>query len=152
MVYYYNPVTGDIKKISSAQKKAYDEHFRESRASSILEEVFGNETTIPAIISLITIFTGGAFAAWLLNLIFGYAEEQGITLTESVRDAWSSAVYGGKLTVVVISKPLTGKGDETIPLPKGATAPVSVTYNQLWEYARNKYLSPITSAYSYVQV
>jgi len=138
MAYYYNPVTGDIKKISSQQKKAYDEHFRESRASSILEEVFGNETTIPAIISLITIFTGGAFAAWLLSVIFGYAEEQGIVLTEGARDAWSGAVYGGKLSVDVITKPLTGRGDEIVPLPEGATAPVRVTYNQLWDYARKK--------------
>ena len=138
MDYYYNPVTGDIKKISSQQKKAYDEHFRESRATSILEEVFGNETTIPALISIITIFTGGAFAAWLLSVIFGYAAEQGVTLTEGARDAWSSAVYGGKLSVDVITKPLTGRGDETVPLPEGVTAPMSVTYNQLWEYGRRK--------------
>ena len=140
MAYYYNPVTGVIKKITSEQKKAYDEHFRESRATSILEEVFGNETTIPAIISLITIFTGGAFAACLLCVIFGYAKEEGITLTEQARSAWSGAVYGGKLSVDLISKPLTGRGDETIPLPEGASAPVSVTYNQFWDYAQKKYL------------
>ena len=140
MAYYYNPVTGDIKKVSRAEKKAYDEPFRESRATSILEEVFGNETTIPAIISLITIFTGGAFAAWLLSVIFGYAKEEGITLTEQARDAWSGAVYGGKLSVDLISKPLTGRGDETIPLPEGASAPVGITYNQLWDYAQKKYL------------
>ena len=138
MAYYYNPVTGVIKKVSRAEKKAYDEHFRESRATSILEEIFGNETTIPALISIITIFTGGAFAAWLLSVIFGYAAEQGDTLTEVARDAWSGAVYGGKLSVDVITKPLTGRGDETVPLPEGATAPVSVTYNQLWDYGRKK--------------
>ena len=138
MAYYYNPVTGDIKKISSQQKKAYDEHFRESRATSILEEFFGIETTIPALISLITILTGTAFAAWLLALIYSYLEETGGDVSEAAKGAWSSAVYGGQLTIDVISKPLTGQGDQTIPLPAGATAPVSVTYNQLWEYGRKK--------------
>ncbi len=73
-----------------------------------------------------------------MSVIFGYAAEQGITLTEGARDAWSGAVYGGKLSVDVITKPLTGRGDEIVPLPEGATAPVSVTYNQLWEYGRKK--------------
>ena len=140
MAYYYNPVTGDIKKISSQQKKAYDEHFRESRATSILEEVFGNETTIPLIISLITILTGTAFAAWVLALIYSYLEDTGQKVTEEGRKAWSAAVYGGTLGVDLIAKPLTGRGDETIPLPKGAKqiGPVGVTYNQLLEYGRKK--------------
>ena len=140
MAYYYNPVTGVIKKITSEQKKAYDEHFRERRATSILEEVFGNETTIPLIISLITILTGTAFAAWLLALIYSYLEETGGDVSEAAKGAWSSAVYGGQLTVDVISKPLTGQGDQTIPLPPGAKqiGPVGVTYNQLWEYGRRK--------------
>jgi len=138
MAYYYNPITGDIKKISSQQKKAYDEHFRESRATSILEEVFGNETTIPALISLITIVTGTAFAAWVLALIYSFLKETGEEVTEEGRKAWSSAVYGGTLAVDIISKPLTGKGDEFIPLPAGVSAPTRITYNQLLHHARKK--------------
>ena len=137
MVYYYNPISGDISKITAAEKRAYDEHFREERWTKLLD----NETTLPTVIAAFTAIAGTAFAGWLLNLIFGYYEEEvGVTLTEEVRSAWSGAVYGGKLTIDVISKPLTGKGYETVPLPKGVVAPVTVTYDQLWEYAAKKIL------------
>jgi len=136
MSYYYNPITGDIKKISTAQKKAYDEHFREERWTQLLD----NETTLPTIIAAVTAIAGTAFAGWLLNALFGYFEEEGATVTEEAKDAWRGAVYGGNLVVNVISAPLTGRGDETVPVPAGATAPMSVTYNQLWEYAAKKYL------------
>jgi len=135
VAYYYNPISGDIKKVSVAQKRAYDEHFREERWTKLLD----NETTIPTLVAAFTAIAGTAFAGWLLNLIFGYyKDEVGVTLTDTVRSAWTGAVYGGKLTVDVISKPLTGQGYETIPLPEGVVAPVSVTYNQLWEYATKK--------------
>ena len=76
-----------------------------------------------------------------MDIIFGYyKDEAGLTLTEEARSAWAGAVYGGKLTVDVISAPLTGRGSETVPLPKGVAAPVSVTYDQLWEYAAKKLL------------
>ena len=137
MAFYYNPVSGDVTKVSAAEKRAYDEHFREERWTKLLD----NETTLPTVVAAITAIAGTAFAAWLLDIIFGYyLEEEGIVLTDEVRDAWTGAVYGGKLTIDVLSKPLTGRGDETVPVPKGTTAPVSVTYNQLWEYAAKKIL------------
>jgi len=135
IAYYYNPISGDIKKVTVAQKRAYDEHFREERWTKLLD----NETTLPTLIAAFTVIAGTAWAAWLLKIIFNYYEEEvGLSLTDEARSAWSGAVYSGKLTVDVISKPLTGQGDETIPLPKGVAAPVSVTYNQLWEYASKK--------------
>jgi len=135
MAFYYNPVSGDVTKATAAEKRAYDEHFREERWTKLLD----NETTIPTLVAAFTAIAGTAFAGWLLNLIFDYyAEEEGLSLTDEVRSAWSGAVYGGKLTIDVLSKPLTGQGSETIPLPKGVAAPVSVTYDQLWEYAAKK--------------
>jgi len=136
MTFYYNPITGDIKKVSTAQKKAYDEHFREERWTKLLD----NETTLPTIIAAVTAIAGTAFAGWVLNALFGYFEEEGISLTQEVKDAWSGAAYGGTLAVNVVSAPLTGRGDEQIPLPAGVTAPVGITYNQLWEAAAKKYL------------
>ena len=136
MAFYYNPVSGDVTKATAAEKRAYDEHFREERWTKLLD----NETTIPTLVAAFTAIAGTAFAGWLLNLIFSYYEdEEGLSLTEEVRSAWSGAVYGGKLTIDVLSKPLTGRGSETIPLPKGVAAPVSVTYDQLWEYAAKKF-------------
>ena len=144
MAYYYNPITGSIKKVSTAEKKAYDEHFREGRATSVIESFFGNETTFPAIISLFTIISGGAGFVWLLNLLFGYVKDKGSewsdTTKETVTDAVTNTKYGGSMLVNIFLKPLTGKGDETVPLPSGVTAPVSVTYNDLWDYAQKKYL------------
>jgi len=135
LAFYYNPVSGNVTKVSAAEKRAYDEHFREERWTKLLD----NETTIPTLVAAFTVFAGTAFATWLLNLIFSYYEDEvGIDLSEEVRSAWTGAVYGGKLTIDVISKPLTGKGYETVPLPKGVVAPVSVTYDQLWEYAAKK--------------
>jgi len=135
VAFYYNPVSGNVTKVSAAEKRAYDEHFREERWTKLLD----NETTIPTLVAAFTAIAGTAFAGWLLNLIFEYYEEEvGVSLTETVRSAWTGAVYGGKLTIDVISKPLTGKGYETIPLPEGVAAPVSVTYDQLWEYAAKK--------------
>jgi hypothetical protein len=132
--YYYNPVSGDIKKVSIAEKKAYDEHFREERWTKLLD----NETTIPSLIAVITAVSGTAFAGWLLSLIFDYSKEEGITLDEKVRNAWSGAVYGGTLTANIIVKPLTGRGDETITLPGDVQPPVSITYNDLWNYAKTR--------------
>jgi len=135
MAFYYNPVSGDVTKATAAEKRAYNEHFREERWTKLLD----NETTIPTLVAAFTAIAGTAFAGWLLNLIFGYYEEEvGVSLTDEVRSAWTGAVYGGKLTIDVLSKPLTGKGYETVPLPKGVVAPVSVTYDQLWEYAAKK--------------
>jgi len=135
LAFYYNPVSGNVTKVSAAEKRAYDEHFREERWTKLLD----NETTIPTLVAAFTVFAGTAFATWLLNLIFSYYEDEvGIDLSEEIRSAWTGAVYGGKLTIDVISKPLTGKGYETVPLPKGVVAPVSVTYDQLWEYAAKK--------------
>jgi hypothetical protein len=137
MAFYYNPVSGNVTKVSAAEKRAYDEHFREERWTKLLD----NETTLPTLVAAFTAIAGTAFAAWLLDIIFGYyKDEAGLTLTEEARSAWAGAVYGGKLTVDVISAPLTGRGSETVPLPKGVAAPVSVTYDQLWEYAAKKLL------------
>jgi len=136
MSFYYNPVSGDVTKATAAEKRAYEEYFRGERLTKLLD----NETTIPTLVAAFTAIAGTAFAGCLLNLIFGYYEdEEGLTLTDEVRSAWSGAVYGGKLTIDVLSKPLTGQGSETIPLPKGVAAPVSVTYDQLWEYAAKKF-------------
>jgi hypothetical protein len=138
LAFYYNPVSGNVTKVSAAEKRAYDEHFREERWTKLLD----NETTIPTLVAAFTAIAGTAFAAWLLDIILGYyKEEAGLTLTEEARSAWSNAVYGGKLTVDVISAPLTGRGSETVPLPPGVAAPVSVTYDQLWEYAARKILA-----------
>ena len=134
MAFYYNPVTGDIPKVSTAEKRAYDEHFREERWTKLLD----NETTIPALIAVITAVSGTAFAGWLLSLIFDYSKEEGITLDQTVRDAWSGAVYGGTLTANVIIKPLTGAGDESIILPGDVQPPVSISYNDLWSYAKKR--------------
>jgi hypothetical protein len=134
MAFYYNPVSGDISKITAAEKRAYDEHFREERWTKLLD----NETTIPAIIAVITALTGTAFAGWLLSLIFDYSAEEGISLDQTVRDAWSGAVYGGTLTANVIVKPLTGAGDESIILPGDVQPPVSISYNDLWNYAKKR--------------
>ena len=132
--YYYNPVSGDIKKVSIAEKKAYDEHFREERWTKLLD----NETTIPSLIAVITALTGTAFASWLLSLFFDYSKEEGITLDKRAREAWSSAVFGGTLTANFIVKPLTGAGDESIVLPGDYQPPVSITYNDLWNYAKTR--------------
>jgi len=134
MAFYYNPVSGDIPKVTAAQKRAYDEHFREERWTKLLD----NETTIPALIAVITAVSGTAFAGWLLSLIFDYSAEEGITLDQRVRDAWTGAVYGGTLTANVIVKPLTGAGDETIILPGDVQPPVSISYNDLWNYAKKR--------------
>jgi len=134
MAFYYNPVSGDIPKVTAAQKRAYDEHFREERWTKLLD----NETTIPALIAVITAVSGTAFAGWLLGLIFDYSAEEGITLDQRVRDAWTGAVYGGTLTANVIVKPLTGAGDETIILPGDVQPPVSISYNDLWNYAKKR--------------
>jgi len=137
LAFYYNPVSGNVTKVSAAEKRAYDEHFREERWTKLLD----NETTLPTVVAAFTAIAGTAFAAWLLEIIIGYyKEEAGLSLTDEARSAWSNAVYGGKLTVDVISAPLTGRGSETVPLPKGVAAPVSVTYDQLWEYAAKKIL------------
>jgi len=150
MAYYYNPITGEIIKVSTQEKKAYDEHFREGRVTGIIESFFGNETTFPALVALITTITGGAVFAWLLKVLFDYVADEGPGWTdqtkETVRDAISGTKYGGKLLVDVIVKPLTGKGDESIPLPQGVSAPVSISYNQLWEYAAKKYGPGVTQA------
>jgi len=134
MAFYYNPVSGDIPKVTAAQKRAYDEHFREERWTKLLD----NETTIPALIAVITAVSGTAFAGWLLGLIFDYSAEEGITLDQRVRDAWTGAVYGGTLTANVIVKPLTGAGDEIIILPGDVQPPVSISYNDLWNYAKKR--------------
>jgi len=134
MAFYYNPVSGDIPKVTAAQKRAYDEHFREERWTKLLD----NETTIPALIAVITAVSGTAFAGWLLGLIFDYSAEEGITLDQRVRDAWTGAVYGGTLTANVIIKPLTGAGDESIILPGDVQPPVSISYNDLWNYAKKR--------------
>jgi len=134
MAFYYNPVSGDISKVTAAQKRAYDEHFREERWTKLLD----NETTIPALIAVITAISGTAFAGWLLSLIFDYSKEEGITLDQRVRDAWTGAVYGGTLTANVIIKPLTGAGDESIILPGDVQPPVSISYNDLWNYAKKR--------------
>jgi hypothetical protein len=134
MAFYYNPVSGDIPKVTAAQKRAYDEHFREERWTKLLD----NETTIPALIAVVTAVSGTAFAGWLLGLIFDYSAEEGITLDQRVRDAWTGAVYGGTLTANVIVKPLTGAGDETIILPGDVQPPVSISYNDLWNYAKKR--------------
>jgi len=134
MAFYYNPVTGDIPKVTAAQKKAYVEHFNAERFTKLLD----NETTIPALIAVITAIGGTAFAGWLLSLIFDYSAEEGITLDQTVRDAWSGAVYGGTLTANVIVKPLTGAGDEAIILPGDVQPPVSISYNDLWNYAKKR--------------
>jgi len=134
MAFYYNPVSGDIPKVTAAQKKAYVEHFNAERFTKLLD----NETTIPALIAVITAISGTAFAGWLLSLIFDYSKEEGITLDQRVRDAWTGAVYGGTLTANVIVKPLTGAGDETIILPGDVQPPVSISYNDLWNYAKKR--------------
>lgn len=134
MAFYYNPVSGDISKVTAAQKRAYDEHFREERWTKLLD----NETTIPSLVAVITALGGTAFATWLLSLIFDYSAEEGITLDQSVRDAWSGAVFGGGLAVNIIAKPLTGAGDETIILPGDVQPPVSISYNDLWNYAKKR--------------
>lgn len=134
MAFYYNPVSGDIKKVTAAEKRAYDEHFREDRWTRLLD----NETTIPALIAVITALTGTAFAGWLLSLIFDYSAAEGIRLDQTVRDAWTGAVYGGTLAVNIIAKPLSGAGDETIILPGDVQPPVSISYNDLLNYAKKK--------------
>ena len=144
MAFYYNPITGDIKKISKDQKKAYDEHFREGRATSVIESFFGNETTFPALVSLFTIISGGALFGWFLNVLFGYVKEEGSEWSTATKETVSNAItgtkYGSGLIVNLFLKPLTGKGQETVPLPSGVSAPVSVTYDDLWDYAQKKYL------------
>jgi len=150
MAYYYNPITGEIKEVSPKEKKAYDEHFREGRVTGIIEEFFGNETTFPAIIALLTTVAGGAGFAWVLGLLFGWAEEKGAAFSEATKEQITSLTtntkYGGKLLVDVIVKPLTGKGEEAVPLPPGVSAPMSVSYNDLWDYAAKKYGPGITQA------
>lgn len=136
MAFYYNPVSGNVTKVTAAEKRAYDEHFREERWTKLLD----NETTIPALIAVITAITGTAFAGWLLSLIFDYSAEEGITFDKTVRDAWTGAVYGGALTANIIVKPLTGAGDEPIILPGDVQSPVSISYNDLWNYAQKKFL------------
>jgi len=158
MAFYYNPITGEIKKVTTAQKKAYDEHFREGRVTGIIEQFFGNETTFPALLALITTITGGAAFAWVLNLLFGFVEEKGAGWSdqtkEQITNLTTNTKYGGKLLVDVIVKPLTGKGDEPIPLPPGVTAPVSISYDDLWDYAAKKYGPEVKKAetlYGYVK-
>ena len=150
MAFYYNPITGEVVKVSTQEKKAYDEHFREGRATTVIESFFGNETTFPAIIALLTTVAGGAGFAWVLGLIFGWEEEKGAAFSEATKEHITSLTtntkYGGKLLVDVIVKPLTGKGEETVPLPPGVSAPVSVSYNDLWDYAAKKYGPGITQA------
>ena len=150
MSYYYNPITGDIVKVTPAEKRAYDEHFREGRVTGIIEQFFGNETTFPALVALFTTVAGGAGFAWLLSLLFGWAEEKGAAFSESAKEEITGLVtntkYGGKLLFDVIAKPLTGKGDEPVPLPPGVSAPVSVSYNDLWGYAVKKYGLGVTKA------
>ena len=150
MAYYYNPITGEIQKVSTQEKKAYDEHFREGRVSGVVESLFGNETTLPTLVALITTVTGGAAFAWVLNLLFGYVEEKAGGWSEATKEQITNLTtntkYGGKLLVDVWLKPLTGKGDEPVPLPPGVSAPVSVSYNDLWDYAAKKYGPGLTKA------
>jgi hypothetical protein len=150
MSYYYNPITGDIVKVTPAEKRAYDEHFREGRVTGIIEQFFGNETTFPALVALLTTFAGGAAFAWVLNLLFGYVEENAGGWSDATKEEISNLVtntkYGGKLLVDVIVKPLTGKGDEPVPLPPGVSAPVSISYDDLWGYAVKKYGPGVTKA------
>jgi len=136
VAFYYNPVSGDITKVTAAEKKAYVEHFRGERWTNLLD----NETTLPTLVAAFTALAGTAFAGWLLSLIFDYSLEEGLTLDQTVRDAWSGAVYGGTLAINVISKPLTGAGDEAIILPGDVQPPVSISYNDLWNFAQKKYL------------
>ena len=137
MAFYYNPVSGDVTKATAAEKRAYDEYFREERWTKLLD----NETTIPALVGVITALTGTAFFAWILSVIFGYIAEEGGSLTAEANTMWKNFVYGGGLSLDLITKPLTGQGGEAIPNPPGYTgAPVSVTYNELWDYAQKKFL------------
>jgi hypothetical protein len=136
--YYYNPVSGDIKKVTPKAKKAYDEHFREERWTKLLD----NETTLPTLVAAITALSGTAFLTWVLSVIFGYVEEEGGSLTAEARTIWKNFVLGGGLALDLITKPLTGQGGEAIPNPPGITGPasVSITYNELWDYVQTKYL------------
>ena len=136
MAFYYNPVSGDISKVTAAQKRAYDEHFREERWTRLLD----NETTIPTLIAAFTAVAGTALAGWLLSLVYDYLEEKGGDVSETAKGAWSSAIFGGTLTVNVLTKPLTGAGDESIILPGDYQPPATITYNELWDYAQKKFL------------
>jgi len=134
MAYYYNPVNGDIVKVSKPEKAAYDGHFREERWTKLLD----NESTLPTLIATATaLFVGGAATTFVLWLI-GKLEEGGAALTQGSKDALSGAEYGTSLVTNMIVKPLTGQGDQAVPLPEGASAPMSVTYNQVIEYGLNK--------------
>jgi hypothetical protein len=146
MAFYYNPVSGEIQKVSKPEKAAYDEHFREERWTKLLD----NESTLPTIIGTATaLFVGGAATTFVLWLI-GKLEEGGAALTQESKDAISSAKYGTSLVTNIIVKPLTGQGDQPVPLPPGASAPVSVTYNEVIEYGLDKL--GLSEAYSYVKL
>jgi len=134
VAYYYNPISGDIKKVSVAQKRAYDEHFREERWTKLLD----NETTIPTLIAAFTALAGTALASWILSLVYGYLDEKGGDVSIKAKDAWSGAVYGGTLTADLLTKPFTGKGDEGIVLPGDYQPPATITYNEFWTYVQKK--------------
>ena len=136
MAFYYNPVSGDVTKVTAAEKRAYDEHFREERWTKLLD----NETTIPTLVAAFTAVAGTAFAAWFLNVVFGYLAEKGGDVSAKAKEAWTGAAYGGTLLVNVIAKPLTGAGEEAVVLPGDYQPPATITYNQLWDYAQKKYL------------
>ena len=134
MAFYYNPVSGDISKITAAEKRAYDEHFREERWTRLLD----NETTIPTLIAAFTAVAGTALAGWLLSLVYDYLEEKGGDVSETAKGAWSSAIFGGTLTANVLTKPFIGAGDEPIILPGDYQPPATITYNEFWDYAKKK--------------
>ena len=136
MAFYYNPVSGDVTKVSAAEKRAYDEHFREERWAKLLD----NETTIPTLVAAFTAVAGTAFAGWILSVVFGYLAEKGGDVSVKAKEAWTGAAYGGTLAVNIIAKPLSGAGDESIVLPGDYQPPATITYNQLWDYAQKKYL------------
>lgn len=130
MAFYYNPITGEIQKVTPSQKKAYDEHFREERWTRLLD----NETTLPTLIALGTTvlagITAGAVSGWLIDKL----EETGVVVTEGSKSLLSDTKYGAKLLTDIVIKPATGQGDQPVPLPPGVSAPVSVSYNEVINY------------------